>query len=109
MYVAPITSGSIITPIQPLFNQDNEKTETLLGGLGESGGSFQSKLLNAINEIKGMEDQSEQYSYELAMGNSENLEAMMINTAKLNTTVDLATTITSRVVSTYKEIMQMQI
>jgi flagellar hook-basal body complex protein FliE len=109
MYVAPITSGSIITPIQSIFNPNNEKDETLLGEVGEISGSFESKLLNAINEIKGMEDASEQYSYEIAMGNSENLEAMMINTAKLNTTIDLATTITSRVVSTYKEIMQMQI
>jgi flagellar hook-basal body complex protein FliE len=56
-----------------------------------------------------METQSSQDSYDLAMGNTDNLEQIMINSAKLNTTMQLATTITSKVVSTYKEILSMQI
>ncbi|GHU52077.1 hypothetical protein FACS1894132_00920 [Clostridia bacterium] len=109
MYVMPVSSGSIINPLQSIFGESTKSVDKVLQGVEGGGESFQSKLINSINEIKGMEDKSEQYSYELAMGNTENLEAMMINTSKLNTTIDLATTITSRVVNTYKEILQMQV
>lgn len=106
MFVKPVTSGTVIEPIKSLFEKDikNEDTPALSGS-----NNFAGTLAKAINEIKGMEDLSEQYSYEVAMGNTDNLEAMMINTAKLNTTVQLATTVTSRVISTYKEILQMQV
>lgn len=106
MFVKPITSGTVIEPIKSLFEKDVQKEgNEIINGTS----NFAGTLAKAINDIKGMEDLSEQYSYEVAMGNTDNLEAMMINTAKLNTTVQLATTITSRAVSAYKEILQMQV
>jgi flagellar hook-basal body complex protein FliE len=106
----PVSSGSIIDPLKSIFDESTKSVDKVLQNENDdNSSSFQNKLVNALNEIKGMEDSSEQYSYEIAMGNTENLEAMMINSAKLNTTVSLATTITSRVVNTYKEILQMQV
>jgi flagellar hook-basal body complex protein FliE len=104
--ISPITSG-VIDPIKSIFNQGAESTSTLLQET--EGESFSDKLANSIQAIKDMETQSSQDSYDLAMGNTDNLEQIMINSAKLNTTIQLATTITSRVVSTYKEILSMQI
>jgi len=107
MFIKPITSGEFIQPLKSIFEHGEKKESG--ADLKSVAGSFSNALAKAVGEIKGMEDLSEQYSYEIAMGNTENLETAMINTAKLNSTVQLATTITSRVVSTYKEILAMQI
>jgi flagellar hook-basal body complex protein FliE len=107
MYVAPITSGSVIDPIESIFKKGAESTSEILKDT--DGDTFADKLTNSIQAIKDMEAQSAEDSYNLAMGDTTNLEQMMINSSKLNTTMQLATTITSRVVSTYKEILQMQV
>jgi flagellar hook-basal body complex protein FliE len=109
MYVAPITSGSVITPLSSLFDEGVKAVDNITESDSENQLSFSSTLAKAIGEINEMENQSNQYSYEIAMGNTENLEEMLIHNTQLNTAVQLATTITSRVVSTYKEIMSMQI
>lgn len=65
--------------------------------------------LNAVENLKETQIQSQQDNYDLAMGNTDNLAAIMINSAKADAAVTMTVQLTSRAVNAYKEIMQMQI
>ena len=66
-------------------------------------------LKNAVENLKETQIQSQQDNYDLAMGNTDNLAAIMIKSAKADAAVTMTVQLTSRAVNAYKEIMQMQI
>ena len=90
--ISKIGSGSIN------IDDDKEKEE-----------SFADTLKSAIMGVKELEMKSQQDSYDLAMGKTDDIEGIMIQSAKTTTAIEITTQIVTRVVNTYKEIMQMQI
>lgn len=64
---------------------------------------------NAFETLEETQEQAKEDSYNMAMGDYDNLHQMMINSEKAATALELTTQITSRAVSAYNEIMHMQI
>ncbi len=75
----------------------------------EGGQSFASIMQEAIDTLQQAQEAARADSYDLAMGDVESLHNMMINSVMEATAVETAVQLTSRAVSAYKEIMQMQI
>ncbi len=74
-----------------------------------SGGAFQNMLNSAIEATEKAQAVSEINSYELALGDVDDLAQIQIDSLKAQTMIQTTVQLTSRVVSAYKEIMQMQI
>lgn len=64
---------------------------------------------SAFETLEETQAQTQKDSYEMAMGNFDNLHQIMINSEKAATALELTTQVTSRAVSAYNEIMHMQI
>ena len=107
MTVSPINpnfiksiDGNFITPIKT--------TEIFEDGKNEKE-SFFDVLADAIGGVKAMEKQSEQDSYDLAMGYTDDLDSVMVQSAKTTMAIELTTQLVTQAVNTYKEIIQMQV
>ena len=100
MYLVPLSSLTPITSIQDV----PENTTSEAGS-----GSFKSIMKDALNTLQESQKAAAEDSYNLAMGDISSLHSLMINSAMEATAVETAVQLTSRAVSTYKEIMQMQI
>ncbi|MCI8405560.1 MAG: flagellar hook-basal body complex protein FliE [Oscillospiraceae bacterium] len=99
MYIVPITPMKF-----GAFMGDEEPIKQ-----GVQSAPFADVLKNAVENLKETQIQSQQDNYDLAMGNTDNLAAIMINSAKADAAVTMTVQLTSRAVNAYKEIMQMQI
>lgn len=99
-----VTAISEIVPLESIFKTDNgtelEKNQTQ---------SFADTLKSAIDGVKQMENESKQASYDLALGKTDDLESVMIQSAKASTAIEVTTQIVTRAVNAYKEITQMQL
>ena len=95
-----------IAPIQPI-----ETFEEMRAGqkTASSGIPFASLLQESLDELRRSQAQSEKDSIDLALGQGGDLHTMMINSAALDTAVKTTVQLTTRAVSAYKEIMQMQV
>lgn len=101
-----------IIPIQKMDTVSSINTSLTAAGEKENkGGSipFADVFSDAMNEYRAASAQSDEDSYQLAMGNLDNLASLQINSAKAETARAVVTQLTSRAVNAYKEIMQMQI
>lgn len=96
--------------IQPLakaeFFQQPFFSET--AGL-EPNSLFEGTLKKAVEELQSVQSASQNDGYQLALGETDNLSAMMIRSQKAELMLDTAVQLTARAVSAYKEMMQMQI
>ncbi|MBQ7756873.1 MAG: flagellar hook-basal body complex protein FliE [Oscillospiraceae bacterium] len=103
-----IEATSFLKPIERL-----ERIETLTGTeKTEKTGAetdFEKTLKEKIQEVRDLESASNQLSYDLAMGKTDDLTSVMIATTKAQTAIELTTQVTTRAVNAYKEIMQMNI
>lgn len=103
-----IEATSTIKPIERL-----ERIETLTGAekTAKTGAEtdFETTLKEKIQEVRDLEAASNQLSYDLAMGKTDDLTSVMIATTKAQTAIELTTQVTTRAVNAYKEIMQMNI
>ncbi len=70
---------------------------------------FQDLLSDLVNETSELMEVTEQDNYNLAIGNTDNLAQMQLNSLKASTMLETTVQLTSRVVNAYKEIMQIQI
>jgi len=105
MYLVPL---SALPSIQPLETAGQENSGT--APQQEAGKqSFASIMREAIDTLRQTQEAAAADSYDLAMGDVASLHTMMINSAMEATAVETAVQLTSRAVSAYKEIMQMQI
>jgi len=75
----------------------------------QGGIPFADTLQTAIEELRQIQEVTQQDAFDLAMGTTSDLHSIMINSAMQTTLVETAVQLTSRAVSSYKEIMQMQI
>ena len=102
MFLVPLSSLSPLQSAEPTAGQS-----TPIEGSGKS--SFSSIMQEAVDTLRESQQAAAQDSYELAMGDVSNLHSLMINSAMEVTAVETVVQLTSRAVSAYKEIMQMQI
>ena len=103
MFIVPISRIDSIASLEGM-----ERTAKL----AESAGSkvpFADMLSKSIQELEASEAVSEQDALNMAMGDGGDLHTAMINSAILSTAVKTTVQLTSRAISSYKEIMQMQI
>ncbi len=70
---------------------------------------FADVLQNAVQTLQEQQQKSDEDAYNLAIGNTDNLAGLMIQSAKLETALTMTVQLTSRAVNAYKEIMQMQV
>ena len=100
MFIVPL---STLPTLQPLGEPSAETTEQ------QGNQSFASIIRDAMDTLQQTQQQAAADCYGLAMGDVTSLHTMMINPAMEATAVETAVQLTSRAVSAYKEIMQMQI
>ena len=103
MYLVPLSALPSIQPLETANKEDNPAPQQ------ERSSSFAGIMQEAIETLRQTQEASVADSYNLAMGDVASLHDMMINTVMEATAVETAVQITSRAVSAYKEIMQMQI
>ena len=73
------------------------------------GQSFSQLLRNSLQRVNNFQQQANQASRDLALGKTDSIHQVMIANRKAETSLNLATEIQSKVVSSYKEIMRMQV
>ena len=101
---------SLITPLTPLKTIEPiaDRANNIIKTDG-SGASFEQKLEQAISNVRGLEEASNKASYDLAVGNTDDLNSVMLAATKAQMAIQMTTQITTRAVNTYREIMQMNI
>lgn len=104
MYLVPLSALPGIQPLETANKEDNPVPQQK-----EKQASFAGIMQEAIETLRQSQETAVADSYDLAMGNVASLHDMMINTVMEATAVETAVQVTSRAVSAYKEIMQMQI
>lgn len=98
MYIVPLSN-------LPAIQGDSKvETPTQNGGI-----PFREVMQKAVQSLQESQQLAAQDAYELAQGNSADLHTIMIHSAMETAAVEATVQLTSRAVSAYKEIMQMQI
>ncbi len=96
---------STIQPIKPMtFSKIGENPTS-----ADPSSSFSNILSDAVHDFESLQQTSEKDSADLAVGNANNLAQIQIDSLKAEASLQTTVQLTSRVVSAYKEIMQMQI
>ena len=103
MYLVPLSS---LPTVQRLESSDMPKNSS---ANTTTQSSFASMMQEAMTSLEQSQRLSAEDAYNLAMGDVSSLHSMMINSAMETAAVETVVQITSRAVSAYKEIMQMQI
>ena len=100
----------LITPLEPMKAiEPIAERGTRLLKTDNSGQSFEQRLESAINNVRELEEASNKASYDLAVGNTDDLNSVMLAATKAQIAIQMTTQITTRAVNTYREIMQMNI
>ncbi|MCI8622818.1 MAG: flagellar hook-basal body complex protein FliE [Provencibacterium sp.] len=98
-----------IVPITRLAPMETQAGREAVSKPDTSSLPFADVLESAISEYRQAEAVSQADAHSLASGSVENLADVMINSLRLSTAIELTTQITTRAVSAYKEVMQMQV
>ncbi len=101
--------SNFITPIAPIERMTYTGEAGAVKTTTAAASTFDSLLDSAMKNISEVEAQSETDSVNLALGDMNDLAQLQINTLKAESMVQTAVQLTSRVVSAYKEIMQMNV
>lgn len=102
MFIVPISS---LTPLESISEQEG----AVKGASTSNGVPFAEVLGEAMNTLQESQALSEQDAIDLARGDVSDLHTLMINSSITATAVETAVQLTSRAVSAYKEIMQVQV
>lgn len=101
MFIVPLSTLPSIFPEQPSLEAQQSG---LLSNI-----PFANVLSDAIENLEKVQAVSEQDSYNLARGKTDDLHTMMINSLKTSTAVNFTTALAGRAISTYSEIMRMTV
>jgi flagellar hook-basal body complex protein FliE len=96
-FIVPITPLNLNTEIKPNLNVNEVENS-----------GFQDIFKDMINQTQEAQAISNQDSYNLAMGNTDDLHNVMINAEKAAIALELTVQVTSKAISAYNEIMRMQ-
>ena len=99
---------AFITPLTP-YKSLEEAADVSKNTAAAGEKSFENTLTDAINGVKELENKSNSDAYNLAVGKTDDLTAVMLSSVKAQTAIQTATQITTRAVNTYREIMHMNI
>lgn len=75
---------------------------------GKQSTEFIDKISNEIQKIKDLENQSDEYITNTLLGKSDDMEKAIISMQKLDIAYTYATTVTSKAIAAYREIMNIQ-
>lgn len=92
--INPIASG--ITPIAAAEQK-------------EEGISFKDVLMNAINEVSSLEQESSRMTEDFIAGRTDNIHAVMIAGEKASVSLQFIMEVRNKVLEAYQEIMRMQV
>ncbi len=101
-FIVPITSLPPVTSLEAL--QSGEGTAKTIGT-----GNFFEHLQNALGDVAATEKQSSVTMQDLAFGGSDDLHTGAIAALKASTAVNFTTSLVSRAIASYNEIIRMQI
>ncbi len=103
--------SSFINPsfITPLEFESKLNTQAVAPSTTGSQLPFQNVLSDLIGETQSAMEVSQADSYNLAIGEVDNLAQVQINSLKASTMLQTTVQITTRAVNAYKEIMSMQL
>lgn len=107
MYLVPLSALPTIQPLETA-GQPSENAEVQQKEAG-AGQSFSSIMQEAMATLRQTQEAAAADAYNLSMGDVTSLHDMMINSVMEATAVETVVQLSSRAVSAYKEIMQMQI
>ena len=96
---------SFIQPIKSVSFSKVGQTETATG----ASSPFLNVLKNAVDEYTTLQQKTDENNNALALGETDNLAQIQIDSMKAETALQTTVQLTSRVISAYKEIMQMNI
>ena len=102
MFLVPLSS---LPPMQGIESTGMQETSAS----ASTSTSFADIMREAMTTLQESQEAAAEDAYQLAMGDISSLHSMMINSAMEATAVETVVQLTSRAVSAYKEIMQMQI
>lgn len=96
-----------ITPIKPMESMDFTAQSEKVSSTTKTG--FASILENAVKEYQQASAVADNDSYNLSIGNADDLAQIQINSLKAEAMLQTTVQLTSRVVNAYKEVMQTQV
>lgn len=103
MYIVPLSGIETLTPIQQKAAETTEQPGA------EGIVPFADLLKEASANLAQAQTQVQADVYELLTGQSSDLHQISIDAAMQQATVEMTVQLTSRAVSAYKEVLQMQI
>ena len=98
-----------IVPIEPMKPMEFSENGKNLRQRALAQAPFRNVLDNAITALNETQAASRYDAYQLALGNVDDLSEIMINTLKAESMIQTTVQITSRVITAYKEIMNIQV
>lgn len=107
MFIVPLSGLSSAEAVSGISGVSQKNLPQ--NGADEAAGAFMDIFNDALEEVRATGEIAKQDSFNLAAGNIEDVAQVMLNSLQAATALETATQLTSRAVSAYKEIMQMQI
>lgn len=103
MFIVPLTEISSISPsfITPVKTVAEEKKDDTV--------SFGDILKSKIQNVKNLEEKSLQNAYDIAAGNSNDIEMAMMDASRAQTAIEMTVQLTTRAVNAYKDILNIQV
>jgi flagellar hook-basal body complex protein FliE len=97
----------VINPISPI-NPISQGSST---ASGESKGNtdFKKILGNAIDKVNSTVENAEQATQDFATGKTTDISSVLVTAEKADIALQLTTEITNKIISSYQDIMRMQI
>ncbi len=100
MFIVPISE------LQPLIPAAEGHKPS---GQATPGASFERVLKNAIQNLDDLQHATDKDALDLALGRTDDLHNIEINTMKATAAIELTAGITSKVLSAYQQIISMQL
>ncbi len=100
MFIVPIGE------LQPIISTTESSKPT---GHASSGASFERVLKNAVQNLDDLQNVADKDAIDLALGRTDDLHNIQINTMKATAAIELTAGITSKVLSAYQQIINMQL
>ncbi len=101
-----------IVPITPMATQPvtaGVQSNNAVENIKEGTKSFAEYVMDSVKQVKELEAASDQSAYDISVGNRNDIENVLIESAKASTAVEATVQIVTRAVNAYKSIVEMQI
>ncbi|MCL2033865.1 MAG: flagellar hook-basal body complex protein FliE [Oscillospiraceae bacterium] len=100
MNIIPVSSNSAITPFQSAFPAAAKTKEPT---------TFQSMFEDAVSNIENLNSIKDQDSFDLALGNLDDIGAMQVNSQKAEVALQLFVQMRNRIIESYQEILRINV